>query len=316
MDLIDLFIGSEGTLGVIVDATLRVIPRLAQALTFVTFEDERSGLGCVRRLRDESLATRRSATRDGLDISAIEHMDAHCLALLRKTGAPARSGVELPADAALALLVTIDLPVGYTAARAYEEIAAVDSPNGDRTPLGRFCAALEAHDAFAAAQIAVPGDVEHARKLAAIREAVPAAVNERIGRLKATVDGRVHKVAADVIVPFEQIDRLIAFCREAFAARALEGAVWGHISDGNLHPNVIPQSADDVAKGQEAVLAIGREAVRLGGAPLAEHGVGRNPVKQQLLRELYGESGITAMRRVKAALDPEWKLAPGVLFPR
>jgi D-lactate dehydrogenase (cytochrome) len=49
---------------------------------------------------------------------------------------------------------------------------------------------------------------------------------------------------------------------------------------------------------------------------LAEHGVGRNPVKQRLLRQLYGEAGVNAMRRVKAALDPEWKLAPGVLFPR
>ena len=44
-------------------------------------------------------------------------------------------------------------------------------------------------------------------------------------------------------------------------------------------------------------------------------GVGRNPVKQALLRELYGAAGIEQMRRVKAALDRESKLAPGVLFP-
>jgi len=221
----------------------------------------------------------------------------------------------LPDTAVLAILVAIDLPSGYTAARAYEEIAAADSPGGDRTPLGRFCAALEAHDALVAAQIAVPGDLARAKRLVEIREAVPAAVNERIGRLKATVDPGIQKVAADVIVPFEQVDRLIGFCRHAFAAGALAGAVWGHISDGNLHPNVIPQSSGEVAKGQETVLAIGREAVRLGGAPLAEHGVGRNRIKQQLLRELYGDRGIAAMRRVKAAIDPQWKLAPGVLFP-
>jgi D-lactate dehydrogenase (cytochrome) len=278
MDLIDLFIGSEGTLGVIVEATLRVIARPQRALAFVTFEDERTGLACVRRLREEALAARRAQTDHRLDISAIEHMDGRCLGLLRASGAGTRSGIELPADAILATLVTIDLPVDYTAARAYEEIAAVDSPDGDRTPLGRLCAVLEAHDALATAQIAVPGDVARATRLIGIREAVPAAVNERIGKLKA-VDGRIQKVAADVIVPFEQIDRLIGFCRELFAARALEGAVWGHISDGNLHPNVIPQSADDVARGQEAMLAIGREAMRLGGAPLAEHGVGRNRIK-------------------------------------
>jgi D-lactate dehydrogenase (cytochrome) len=316
MDLIDLFIGSEGTLGVIVEATLRVSPRPAQALALVTFDDERSGLACVKRLRDESLATRRSGVRDGLDISAIEHMDARCLALLREAGAASRAGIDLPAEAALAILVTIDLPPGYTAARAYEEIAAVDSSGGDRTPLGRFCSVLEAHDALAAAQIAVPGDLAHAKQLIELREAVPAAVNERIGRLKGTADPGIQKVAADVIVPFEQIGRLIAFCAEAFASRALDGAVWGHISDGNLHPNVIPQSMDAVASGQDAVLAIGREAMRLGGAPLAEHGVGRNPIKQLLLRELYGDGGIASMRRVKSALDPAWKLAPGVLFPR
>ena len=62
------------------------------------------------------------------------------------------------------------------------------------------------------------------------------------------------------------------------------------------------------------MLAASREAIRLGGAPLAEHGVGRNRVKQQLVVDLYGEPGVDDMRRVKSALDPDWKLAPGVLF--
>ena len=48
---------------------------------------------------------------------------------------------------------------------------------------------------------------------------------------------------------------------------------------------------------------------------MAEHGVGRNRVKQALLRELYGAAGIDQMRRVKRAVDPYWRLAPGVLFP-
>jgi D-lactate dehydrogenase (cytochrome) len=316
MDLIDLFIGSEGTLGVIAEATLRVVRRPAQSLALVTFDDERSGLACVRQLRDEALAARRSHDPAGLDISAIEHMDARCLALVRSTGAAGRFGVTVPDAAALAILVTIDLPAGYSAARAYDEIAAADAADGDRTPLGRFCAVLAAHGALAAAQIAVPGEATRAKQLAGIREAVPAAVNDRIGRLKATVGPGIQKVAADVIVPFDRIDRLLEFCTDAFTARGLEGAVWGHISDGNLHPNVLPHSIADVANGQQAVLAIGREAIRLGGAPLAEHGVGRNAIKQQLLRELYGERGIAAMRRVKDAFDPEWKLAPGVLLPR
>ena len=57
-------------------------------------------------------------------------------------------------------------------------------------------------------------------------------------------------------------------------------------------------------------------AIARGGSPLSEHGVGRSAVKQALLGQLYGDRGIDEMRAVKAALDPDWKLAPGVLFPR
>ena len=52
----------------------------------------------------------------------------------------------------------------------------------------------------------------------------------------------------------------------------------------------------------------------MGGSPLAEHGVGRNPAKQRLLEMLYGRAGVESMRAVKLSLDPAWKLAPGVLF--
>jgi len=104
--------------------------------------------------------------------------------------------------------------------------------------------------------------------------------------------------------------------RDAFASRGLDFAVWGHISDGNVHPNVLPRSYHDVEEGKNAILEFGREVARLGGCPLAEHGVGRNPVKQALLRGLYGDQGMAEMRAVKQALDPDWKLAPGVIFPR
>jgi len=53
----------------------------------------------------------------------------------------------------------------------------------------------------------------------------------------------------------------------------------------------------------------------MGGSPLAEHGVGRNPIKQQLLRQLYGVAGVDAMRAIKLSLDPNGSLARGVIFP-
>ena len=167
-----------------------------------------------------------------------------------------------------------------------------------------------------AVEIALPGDHARAAQLLALREEVPAAVNARVGRAKHTVDQRIAKTAADMIVPFESLETLLTMYEEEFERRGLDAAVWGHISDGNLHPNVIPRSIADVESGKEAILAFGREAIRLGGSPLAEHGVGRHPIKQQLLVEMYGLEGIAQMRGIKRALDPEWKMAPGVLFPR
>jgi FAD/FMN-containing dehydrogenase len=108
---------------------------------------------------------------------------------------------------------------------------------------------------------------------------------------------------------------MMAACRRIFAARDLDLAVWGHISDGNVHPNVIPRTLEDVERGRDAILELGAAIIAMGGCPLAEHGVGRNAIKQQLLRQLYGDDGIQAMRAIKLSLDPNGSLASGVIFP-
>ena len=117
-----------------------------------------------------------------------------------------------------------------------------------------------------------------------------------------------------MIVPFDRFEDMMAIYREGYERRGLDYAIWGHISDGNVHPNVIPRSYADVVLGREAILEFGREAIRLGGSPLAEHGVGRSSLKQSLLHEMYGDRGIDEMRAIKRAIDPDWKMAPGVLF--
>ena len=163
--------------------------------------------------------------------------------------------------------------------------------------------------------VALPDDERTAERLFELRESVPAAVNARVGAAKARVHPDIQKVAGDFIVPSPAIEKALALYRDAFECRGLEYAIWGHISDGNLHPNLIPRSLDDVENGREALREMARGVIALGGAPLAEHGVGRNPLKQMFLRELYGDRGIEEMRAVKRALDPEGKFAEGVLFP-
>jgi D-lactate dehydrogenase (cytochrome) len=316
MDLLDLFIGSEGTLGVIAEVTLRVLPvRPRLCLAFVPFDDRAAALALVTRLRDAARDTWRTRDPRGMDVSAIEHMDARCLALLREDGADRANGVTIPDGSVIALLITLELPPETDAARAFDEIGRAREPGAPDTPLVRLCRTLDQAGALDRVEIAVPGDRARQQQLLALREAVPAGVNARVGRAK-TLDARIAKTAADMIVPFDRLGELLTIYDEEFRARRLDAAVWGHISDGNLHPNVIPQSIAEVESGQAAILWFGREVIRLGGSPLAEHGVGRSTVKQQLLVELYGRDGVDEMRAVKRSLDPDCKLAPGVLFER
>jgi D-lactate dehydrogenase (cytochrome) len=304
MDLIDLFIGSEGTLGVITTVTFRALsPVPTSALALVPCRSEQDALALVTELRRDPA------------VAAIEHMDRRCLEILHEDGADRRNEVTFPAETALALLVQLELPPGTTEADAFSQIEASLNADAAGTGLTRICRLLSAHGVFDDTGMALPGNARRAAQLIAVREAVPAGVNQRVGRAQQEIDPRIAKTAADMIVPFERFGEMMAIYRDGYASRGLDFAVWGHISDGNVHPNVLPRSYEDVERGKEAILHFGREAARLGGCPLAEHGVGRSPVKQALLRGLYGEKGLEEMRAVKRALDPGWKLAPGVIFP-
>jgi D-lactate dehydrogenase (cytochrome) len=314
MDLVDLFIGAEGTLGVITSVVLRLQPaRAGLCYALVPVADEPRALALVADLRDESRASWRSQDPSGIDVAAIEHMDGRSLQILREDGADRKYEVTWPASAGLLLLIQLELPP-LTQEEAYEQISNALDEDGPDTPLARFCRLLDRHGVLDDAELALPGDRKRAEQLLGVREAVPAGVNARVGRAKRDIDGRIAKTAADMVVPFEKFGEMMDVYRAGFARRGLDVATWGHVSDGNVHPNVLPRSYEDVEAGKAAILEFGVEVARLGGCPLAEHGVGRHPVKQALLRQLYGESGIEQMRRVKHALDPHGLLAPGVLF--
>jgi len=314
MDLVDLFIGAEGTLGVITSATLRVQPaRAGLCYALVPVSDEPRALALVAELRDRSRETWRTSDAAGIDVAAIEHMDTRSLQILREDGADRKYEVSWPSSAGLLLLMQLELPP-LTPEEAYEQISSALDDGGPETPLARFCRVLDRHGVLDDTELALPGDRKRAEQLLGVREAVPAGVNARVGRAKRDIDNRIAKTAADMVVPFEQFGEMMDIYRAGFARVGLDVATWGHVSDGNVHPNVLPRSYEDVEAGKAAILEFGVEVARLGGCPLAEHGVGRHPVKQALLRQLYGDEGIEQMRRVKQALDPQGLLAPGVLF--
>ena len=317
MDLIDLFIGSEGTLGVVTRVTLRVIaPAPRVALAWVPCRSERQALDLVAELRAASQHTWRRADGEGPDISAIEYMDRRSLSILREDGVDRRHNVAIGGDLAVAAVVQIELPRRLSAEDAFNQVQRAGSDADTPGAIASFCRTLERFGALEETEIVWPEDHRRAADLIAVREAVPAGVNQRVGAAKRDVDDRIEKTAADMIAPFERLAEMMDIYRRGFGARGLDYAIWGHLSDGNVHPNVIPRTYADVVAGKDAILEFGREVVRLRGCPLAEHGVGRNPVKQALLEQLYGREGIEDMRAVKRALDPGWKLAPGVIFAR
>lgn len=296
MDLVDLFVGAEGTLGVITEATLRVVAPAPQVcVVAIACGSDTEALALTAQLRDASIETRRTRNAHGIDVSAIEYLDRRSLAVLPRHGDQLDLAL-LPTTAAL-LLVQVEVPPAPEPTLHYLRRLLADAGVLDRS------------------EIVPPHDQARAAQVLAVRAAVPQQINAQIAAAQRTLSAQITKVGADMIVPFELTGTMIDLFRERWERLGIPYAIWGHVSDGNLHPNALPRSAAEMDAALAVVLEIGGIVTELGGCPLAEHGVGRNPVKQALLRQLYGDAGVEQMRAVKRALDPLWKLAPGNVFP-
>lgn len=302
MDLIDLVIGAEGTLGVVTSVSLRLaVPRPEWFVALLPMGDEAAALALNAELRE--------ASRSGqLDVAAIEYMDRRSLELAAEHDRVRLA--PLPTGAGTALLVQAELPAGTSRDQAAAELAEAGG-----SPLAGLGHVLREHGVFDEAAVALPGEDARRRALFAVREAVPEAVNGRVAEVRRDGNPGVSKAASDVIVPFDKLTEAMTAYRAAMSERGLDHAVWGHVSDGNLHPNMIATNDAEMESARDCQLELGRIAIRLGGSPMSEHGTGRNPVKQVLLGELYGKRGMAEMRAVKDAFDPHGVLSPGVMLP-
>jgi D-lactate dehydrogenase (cytochrome) len=225
--------------------------------------------------------------------------------------------VTIPEGAGAGLLFELELPEPMANDEAQDVLAAFleDEGSAADAPLTRLLGILTRHDVLDTMEMAFPDDDARREALHEFREAVPKRVNEILASRRLDDPG-ARKIGGDLIVPFEHLREMIRIYEDGFSRRGLEFAIWGHVSDGNLHPNALPRTSAEAHRAVEALLEFGDEAAKRGGAPLSEHGVGKSAVKQEMMRRFLGDAAVAGMKAIKAALDPEWRFAPGVLFRR
>jgi glycolate oxidase len=115
----------------------------------------------------------------------------------------------------------------------------------------------------------------------------------------------------DVGVPRGRVPQLLAAIERIADEQGLLIATFGHVGDGNLHPNIILDRTDPdgEAKLHRATDALYRAAIDLGGTVTAEHGIGL--ARREYLELQRGPGAMAMMRAIKTALDPQGILNPG-----
>lgn len=126
---------------------------------------------------------------------------------------------------------------------------------------------------------------------------------------------RPNKLGEDIAIPRSAIPEMVRRVREIAASYRLEIPCFGHIGDGNLHPNILcdRRDAEEMVRVTAAARAIFEAAIELGGTLSGEHGIGL--LKKQFMEMDLGPDAIALMRRIKDAIDPLGIMNPGKVFP-
>ena len=274
MDYLDLFIGQEGTLGIVTEAELTLLPAPRDLFTGVVFFDS-----------DDAALAAVDAWRPVDSLRMLEYMDAASLDLLRIRFP------EIPGEARAALLIE-------------QEVRESDD-TGDDTEEA-WIERLEASGALLEASwfATSAADRERFRRF---RHAVPEAVNDLVRQRNLT------KMGSDFAVPIARNREMLTVYRQALE-REFPGqyVIFGHIGDAHLHANILPADDAEWARAKLLMSDFARRAVEMGGTVSAEHGLGKR--KRDFLPIQFSAAEIAEMKKVKARLDPQGLLGRGTLF--
>lgn len=282
MDAIDLFIGSEGTLGIITKIKLKLIKVPTEEISCILFfNDEDNALNFLVKARETSFKSRKSKNPDFIDSTALEFFDEKSLNFLKDDF----SGI----------------PPGAKAAIWFEQ----NCIGNEETLLGLW---IELFNEYG-------GNEEEAwfaltdkdkQKIIDFRHSISANVNEFVTR------NNFRKLGTDVAVPD---DYFIDFYKEITSIvedEKMDYVIYGHFGNSHVHLNMLPKSEEEFKKGKELYKKICLRAIELGGTFSAEHGVGKN--KTEYLVTMYGKENINAMREIKKVFDPNYIFGVGNIF--
>jgi D-lactate dehydrogenase (cytochrome) len=287
MDLIDLFIGCDGTLGIMTEIEVVLIARppvISGVMGF--FPDSVGAVEFVKRIRCDSPDRERPA--------AVEFFDGNSLELLReqKQNNPAFSEIpEVPREKAAAVYVEYH---GGNQGAVEEQIfnlaETLTECGGDEQATWL---AEQARDM---------------ERMKDFRHALPEAINLLIDQRR-KADPDLTKLGTDMAVPDSALDRIYGLYLRDLAESNLEYVMFGHIGNNHIHVNILPRSTAEYKRGRQLYESWASEVVAMGGTVSAEHGIGK--LKTELLRRMYGDSGMTEIRRVIEVFNPNCRLNRG-----
>jgi len=287
MDVIDLFIGSEGTLGVIVEMEVKLLPKPEGLLSgIVFFKSDEDLLAFVREARERSLQNRGSSPTvregSGLEARALEYFDLESLRFLRQ------KYETVPSEATGAIFFEQETT------SAMEDLLMTE-----------WLSLLEQHNALADSSWFATSEPDQ-EKLREFRHALPVLMNEWFAR------HNQKKVSTDMAVPDEEFSGILHFYQDGLRGGDLRYTIFGHIGDNHVHVNILPRNDEEATKAWEIYRKFIRRAVEVGGTISAEHGIGK--LKREYLVELYGQDHLREMAALKRAFDPAGILGRGNIF--
>ena len=286
MDMIDLFIGSDGTLGIISEIEIELNKKQEACWGVTMFmPDEEKALDLVRAARGEKIFD--DMLPLNLKPSAIEFFSHKALEMLKiqqKTN-PAFASIQ-------------EIKDGYHTA-VYIEIESDSDEeiwNGIEM-LGTVIVKLGG-DEEATWVANNPTSLE---KLHSFRHACPECVNMQIDIAKKT-DSRITKLGTDMSVPDDRLKEVMKMYNEDIKNYNLHAVIFGHIGNNHLHVNTIPRNMDEYKRGKALYITWAEKIAAMGGAVSAEHGVGK--LKVPFLQKMYSKEELNEMRKIKKLFDP------------